>query len=332
MPAAQRTAPEEGRRARAGARQSGLARKQVSDIQRARMLAAMADVAAERGALDASVSHVVARSGVSRRTFYEIFEGREDCFLAAFDDAVERAGETAVAAYRSERSWRSRMRAGLSALLDFCEREPVLGRLLFVDSLGGGPPVQARRRAVVVQLIALVDEGRSETAPRDSPPQLSAEGVVGAVLAVIHARLLEKRSPGDLIEIVNPLMNMIVLPYLGRAAANKELEQAVQHSMPARSTGGGNHLLRDLGMRLTYRTVRVLGALEQWPKGSNRRIAESSGISDQGQISRLLARLEGLGLVENVGMDTDRGAPNAWLLTEKGRELQGIIRQQLVEA
>ena len=62
----------------------------VAEIQRARMITALVEVAGERGAGGVTVAHIVARSGVSRRTFYELFDDREDCFLAAFDQAVER--------------------------------------------------------------------------------------------------------------------------------------------------------------------------------------------------------------------------------------------------
>jgi AcrR family transcriptional regulator len=106
-------------------------REHVSDIQRARMLAAMVEVASERGAVNVTVAHVVARSGVSRRTFYEIFQDREDCFLAAFDDGIVRIANEVIPAYeaagRTQRahSWREKIRAGLTALLQILDDEPV---------------------------------------------------------------------------------------------------------------------------------------------------------------------------------------------------------------
>jgi AcrR family transcriptional regulator len=68
-------------------------RGHVGEIQRARMIAAMIDVVSERTRANATVAHVVARSGVSRRTFYEVFEDFEDCFLAALDQSVAQASE-----------------------------------------------------------------------------------------------------------------------------------------------------------------------------------------------------------------------------------------------
>ncbi len=95
--------------------------------------------------------------------------------------------------------------------------------------------------------------------------------------------------------------------------------------MAVRPRAGRADPLRDLEMRLTYRTVRVLMAVAAPPGGSNRQVADVSGIADQGQISKLLARLHGLGLIENTGAPATRGAPNSWVLTDRGWEVQGAV-------
>ena len=297
----------------------------MSEIQRARMLAAMVEVAAERGAANVTVAHVVARSGVSRRTFYELFSDREDCFLAAFDDGVARVGREVVPAYEQPGRWREKVRTGLISLLSVLDGDPGLARLLVVESPGAGPAALEHRSRMLGKLIAAVDEGRREGKKSDGPPPLTAEGVVGAVLSVLHGRLLEK-NPGRLIELVNPLMSMIVLSYLGPAAARKELARPVPKA-PARPRPVNGDPLRDLEMRLTYRTVRVLMAVAANPGSSNRMVADGAGITDQGQISKLLARLKRLGLIENTGAGSP-GGPNAWALTERGREVHGAITEQ----
>src|SRR5579872_2292345 len=140
----------------------GLGRERVADIQRARMLSAAVDVVAERGVSNVTVAHVVARSRISRRTFYELFADREECLLAALDDAIERAADRVVPAYESGRGWVERVGLGLAALLSFLDAEPAVGRLLVVESLGAGPAALERRQRVLVQLIAVVDSGRGE--------------------------------------------------------------------------------------------------------------------------------------------------------------------------
>jgi AcrR family transcriptional regulator len=320
----------------------GLGREQVSDIQRARILAAMVEVTAERGAGNVTVAHVVSRSGVSRRTFYEHFDDREDCLLAAFDDAIERIAARVVPSYEREGRWQQRIRAGLTALLELLDDERAIGRLVIVETLGAGPPPLERRRRVLAEIIAAVDEGRSEVKRGDGPPPLAAEGVVGAVLSVVHSRMLEYpkgipkghtagRGPEPLVDLVNPLMAMVVLPYLGPVAARRELEMPTPaHNGTGRASA--SNLLKGVKMRLTYRTVRVLLAIgELGGRGSypsNRRVGDAAGIADQGQISKLLARLQHLGLIENAGFGQAKGESNSWHLTLRGQEIEQAIREQ----
>lgn len=295
----------------------------VLEIQRSRILTAMVDVTAEHGAGNVTVAHVVGRAGISRRTFYELFADREECFLAAFDDAFARASRYVLEAYDPDAAWVERIRVAVAGLLCFLEAERGMGQLLIVGSLGAGHDLLERRRRGIAQMISLIDEGRKQTKTGTDLPVLTAEGIVGGVLSVLHTRLLEEDSP-RLVELTGPLTSMIVLPYLGRAAARKELARPIPNS-PAHPSTTGPDPLRELGMRLTYRTVRVLLAVAATPGGSNRHIADASGITDQGQISKLLARLHRLGLIQNTGAATIRGAPNSWILTDRGWQIQAAL-------
>jgi AcrR family transcriptional regulator len=288
------------------------------------MLAATVQVVGELGYEKMSVARVTARAGVSRRTFYDLFVDREACFLAAFSETVERARMLACDAAAAERDWRSQVRAGLAALLALFAEEPLAGRVLVVDALKAGPAVLERRAVVVAELIAVVEGGRAQVRGGREVAPLTAEGVVGAVLAVVHARL--SGSGGALLtELLNPLMAMIVRPYMGAAAAEKELERPLpaglhrRRKVPADPLGG-------LDMRLTYRTLRVLATIAATPGASNREVAEEAGVADQGQISKLLARLENLGLIHNAGIGHLKGEPNAWQLTSRGREVEQAVR------
>lgn len=297
--------------------------ERVQEIQRARLLAAMVEVCAEQGPANVSVAHIVARAGVSRRTFYELFNDREECFLGAFDEGILRASRYALESYDPTAGWAERTRTALTGLLSFLDAEPGMGQLIVVGSLGAGHKAMLRRRRGIAQIIAVVDEGRMERESGSELPPLTAEGIVGGVLSVLHSRLLDGKQ-GQLVELSSPLMSMIVLPYLGPTAARKELARSVPRPPNHLSTVGPDPL-RELGMRLTYRTVRVLLAVAATPGGSNRQVADASGITDQGQISKLLARLQGLGLIENAGAPATRGAPNSWVLTDRGWEVQEAL-------
>jgi AcrR family transcriptional regulator len=329
---------------------SAFAREQVDDIQRSRVLGALCEVVAERGAAGATVAHIVARAGVSRRTFYELFADREDCFLAAFDQAVERAAARVLPAWAGAGRWRERVRGALVALLGFFDEEPDLGALCVVHALGAGPGALERRAEVVRALVAAVEDGGGEGRRGEVPP-LTGEGVVGAVLAVLHTRLSEPgggpgrgrgagrrggREPGggpgcdgaSLTSLAGPLMGMIVLPYLGSAAAARELARPAPKVTAARPSAREDPL-KGLDMRLTYRTVRVLLAIAAAPGASNRQVGDAAGIADQGQTSKLLQRLLHLGLILNAGAgEVGRGGPNAWRLTLRGEQLQRTIHAQ----
>lgn len=280
----------------------------------------MVDACREHGAGAVTVAHVVTRAGVSRRTFYELFADREACFLAAFDEAVARARRRLDEVYDPHAKWRLRIRTALSALLELFDDEPAVGKLLVVESLSAGPKALQRRTRVLAAAIAEIDVARREgKGGRTEVTALTGEGVVGAALAILQNRLIED-DPGELRKLVNPLMAMIVLPYLGTAAAGRELAVPLG---PRRPTAPRPSLepLHGLELRLTYRTVMVLRAVAERPGASNRQIGLAAGISDQGQISKLLARLERIGLVRNDGVDRAKGMPNAWTLTAKGEEL-----------
>jgi AcrR family transcriptional regulator/DNA-binding MarR family transcriptional regulator len=338
--------PRKANRPGAGRRPGAevLPRERVSEVQRARMLMAARQVVAQEGYARMSVERVVARAGVSRKTFYDLFENREDCFIEAFDEAIERVAVIVREAYVSEaeRGWRERMRAALAALLGVLDDEPELRTVCVVEALAAGPRVLEHRTRVLRTLIAAVDEGREEA--KKAPPPLAAEGVVGAVLAVIHARAVEaapapapegssasggssRRRPAakPLSDLHGALMGMIVLPYLGPAAADRELARPAPRR-PRRASPPAGDALEGLDMRLTYRTLRVLSVLAQQPGASNRAVAEQAGVSDQGQVSKLLMRLSNLGLIENSGDGHTKGAPNAWRLTPRGRDVENAIR------
>jgi AcrR family transcriptional regulator/DNA-binding MarR family transcriptional regulator len=291
------------------------------------MLLAMAEVVCELGSGDVSVAHVVERAGVSRRTFYEVFEDREDCFLAALREAIDRAGRYVSAAYNPAARWAERIRNALGALLRFLDDEPTFGRLAVVESLGAGARARETRHEALARLVAAVHEGGGAQGDRSSPTRLTAEGVVGGVVSVIHDRLIAGED-GRLAELVNPLTSIVVLPYLGPAAARREMERPASKTSPRPFTTSANPL-KGLEMRLTYRTVRVLTAVAANPGGSNRLIGEASGVGDQGQISKLLARLEKLGFVENASTGAPNGAANTWALTSRGEEVADVLTGQV---
>ncbi|HWY17941.1 MAG TPA: TetR family transcriptional regulator [Solirubrobacteraceae bacterium] len=300
-------------------------RVQVSEMQRSRLLSTAVVTIEELGWSSASVAHITARARVSRRTFYDLFDNREDCLLAILEDVVARIEDEFAALHLEGLSWRERVRTGLWTILRFLDREPPLARVCVAQALQGGPRVLARREQILARLARALDEGRNGERSRECPA-LTAEGLVGAVFSIVYARLMRDRSREPLTELLGELMGMIVLPYLGSAAARRE--QARPAPIVPAANGGAHGAeeivavehdpLAGVPMRLTYRTARVLGAIAERPGVSNRVVGELAGVADQGQMSKLLARLERLGLTENSGEGHARGERNAWCLTGRG--------------
>jgi AcrR family transcriptional regulator/DNA-binding MarR family transcriptional regulator len=293
------------------------------------MLAAAADTVEEVGYARMTVAQVISRARVSRKTFYDVFADREDCFLAAFEQATAQATVIAREAYEREAGvWREGVRAALNRLLMFMDEEPGLAKLCVVEGLAAGEKVLERRAELLDQVANVIDQGRYLTNGAREPPAVTAEGIVGGVFAVIHTRLLDQADE-PLTDLLGPLMSMIVLPYLGARAATRELARPAVEVARERQTRARTRRrdpLEGLKMRLTYRTVRVLMVIAEHPGASNREIAEGSGIVDQGQISKLLNRLARLDLIENRGEGQEKGAANAWYLTARGAQVERATR------
>ncbi len=227
------------------------------------------------------------------------------------------------------------MRGGLWAILCFLDAEPVLARVAVVQSAKGGPQIAELRERLFAQLADILDKGRSAGGRVADCPQLTAEGLVGAVLSILHTRLVRGEQQ-PLRSLQGELMAMIVAPYLGSAAARAERKRQAPVSAPVPSpetngavaggtaVGAGPDPLHGISMRFTYRTACVLEAVAAEPGMSNRGVGNAAGIPDQGQLSKLLARLQGLGLVENTAPNR-RGAANAWSLTTAGEQVARVV-------
>lgn len=311
-------------------------RGQINEIQRARLVAGVGQAACEHGAANVTVAQVVEHAGVSRRTFYEIFGDAHECLLAALEDALAHASARVVPVWRAQGSWQERLRGALTELLRLFDEEPMTVRLLVVESLAAGHAVLRRRAQVLAQIVNTLQDERppSRNGARQAndrgPANVEVEGALGGALGVLHSRLTGFPD-GPLSELAGPLMSMLVLPYLGSAAARREMARPAPAPAKSRpeSPGGAmpqKDLFKAAGMRLTYRTMRVLDAIAEHPGGSNREIANHAELNDQGQTSKLLARLERVGMILNNSPGQANGEANAWTLTQAGLRLTDSIR------
>lgn len=203
----------------------------VRAVQRERMLAAMLRATAQLGYREVSVQDVLEHAGVSRPTFYEHFENKEDCFLAAFDAAAARLRERLEAAGEKggeDAGWRERLRLSLEELMSFVVEDPDASMSLIVDARAACPAALARRDDLLDHFASCLDtQVRTESSGDAAPSAIAAAGIVGGIEALLYSRL-NKGETGDLDSLLPSLMYFAVLPYEGHEVASEELAAAVR--------------------------------------------------------------------------------------------------------
>jgi AcrR family transcriptional regulator len=197
----------------------------VKAVQRERLLAAMVGAVTEIGYNTLTVQNVLTRAGISRPTFYEQFEDREDCFLAAFDASADRMRQRIAAAVAAAGpGWRDQLRSGIAELLRFIADEPEEARMAIVEARASSPAGLRRRDELLDHFAACIDALVREDL-EEPPSAIAAAGVVGGIESVLYARL-QKGEVGDLDALLPSLMYFAVLAYAGREAAGEELDDA----------------------------------------------------------------------------------------------------------
>jgi AcrR family transcriptional regulator len=203
----------------------GLPREAVTESQRRRIHQGMIAVVSERGYPETRVVDVLGVAGVSRKTFYELFDSREDCFLATYDVLLGNLLSEATHAYESQSgsAWAARVAAGLEALLEHLAAHPDEARFAIVEVLAAGPRALARRDAALRQFTGLLEAGRSETSIE--LPEITSVAVAGGVNELLYSEILHgavSRLPSRLPD----LMFWVTLPFLGAEDAASQREQA----------------------------------------------------------------------------------------------------------
>jgi AcrR family transcriptional regulator len=278
---------------------------------------AMARVVAERGFRGVTVERVNKRAGVSRVTFYECFENIEACFLATLDAAMRRATALVVRELECGGPWPERVAGGLAALLGFLDDEPALARVCLVEVLAAGPAALAYRARELEVLKHAVDIFASEAGAHRRASLLSAEAAIAAVAGILHARLVAGEAP-PFMDLLAPLTGVALAPYLNTRALAHEVRNAEQLARALGSARSPERATLPSGLSNpgAHKARLCLFYLAEHPGASNRAVAERIGVSHEGQVSALLARLARQGLLTKRAGGPGRA--NAWRLTEHG--------------
>jgi AcrR family transcriptional regulator len=210
----------------------GLSRQFVVSNQRERILAAVADVCSAAGYVAMSVEDIVVTSGVSRRTFYDNFRGKEDVYLAAFDEVSKQLLTRVYAAYEGADGLVAKVRESLAAFLSFIADEPTFADMCIVEVMAAGSTAIERRNRTMAAFAQLIEQAAAAELPKSKlPPALTAETLVGGIYEVVYSRVLQGRGD-ELPALLPDLLFSVLLPYVGRETAGSLLKNERRRSKP----------------------------------------------------------------------------------------------------
>jgi AcrR family transcriptional regulator len=201
----------------------------VTESQRNRIHQAMIEVVSERGYPETRVVDVIGVAGVSRKTFYELFDSKEDCFLAAYDVLLGNLLSEATEGFesRSGAPWAEKTSSALQALLEHLAAHPEEARFAIVEVLAAGPKALTRRDAALRQFTGFLEAGRSETSVE--LPGITSLAIAGGINELLYSEILHgaaARLPSRLPDLIF----WITLPFLGPDGATAQRER-VRSSM-----------------------------------------------------------------------------------------------------
>jgi AcrR family transcriptional regulator len=198
----------------------GLPREFVVHNQRERLIAGLAEAVAENGYAGTTIAHITRHAAVSRRTFYEHFGSKDECFVAAYDTVMEELRERVAEAFEQEEEWPQAVKAGIAAMLAFLTAEPNLARLSMVEALVAGPVVVERYDAAIQSLVPYFEAGRDGRST-EVLSRLSAtteEALVGGMVSLVSRRIFAGKT-AELESLLPDLVEFTLTPYLGSGEA-----------------------------------------------------------------------------------------------------------------
>jgi AcrR family transcriptional regulator len=198
-------------------------RSVVSASQRERLLAAMAAAVAAKGYANVAVADVIERAGVSRKTFYEHFANKEDCFLAAYDAGIGALLESIDQAINAAApDWLAATSAGTLTYLEALAANPDFARTFLVEVLAAGPAALERRAEVhqrfADQLAATIRAARRDLPGLPELPDYVFRACVGAINELVTEQLLSYGAD-TLPDLLTPILDVELAMLTGHELA-----------------------------------------------------------------------------------------------------------------
>jgi AcrR family transcriptional regulator len=200
----------------------GLSPEFVARNQRERLIAGLTEALYEVGYQKTTVSMIGQRAAVSKSDFYKHFESKDECFIAAYDLAIERVSQRVISTCNEGRGeeWSPRVRAAIHALLEQLSSEPALASIILVEGLRAGREVYDRYQAALESFVGYLRQGAPPAPQGGEAPEATGEAVVGGIASLLGRRVLAGEA-GQLSDLFPEILEFTLSAYLGGEEARR---------------------------------------------------------------------------------------------------------------
>jgi AcrR family transcriptional regulator len=199
----------------------GLPPNYVAQVQRARILEALATCCAERGYAATTIGHIVERAGVSRATFYELFKDKEDCFMAAANWLLGELMTATTGAYSPDKPLVHVVRDAAIAIVNLLAERPAFAQLAFVEYRTATPRALRVYQSGVRVIMSLLDQIRTDALTDAALPSSAARGAIGGAEAILRREVAAGRAE-QLPEVLPQILYSCLVPFLGQEEALRQ--------------------------------------------------------------------------------------------------------------
>jgi TetR/AcrR family transcriptional regulator len=193
-----------------------LSREALSEHQRERVLIAATGVFAKRGYQETTIDNIVAAAKASVGSFYQLFEGKEDCFLGVYERIVAKARGRIAAAVLEAEGWSEEAFVGLRTLLEIFAGEPLDARIVLIEVQTAGPAATAHYNELMDAAIAWLRGGRERHPAAAELPETFEQAAVAGLAFFLQQRLLAA-EPQSVEALLADTAQMILEPIIGTA-------------------------------------------------------------------------------------------------------------------
>lgn len=197
----------------------------VVQNQRERMLLATAELVAERGYRRTTIELIAKTARVALTTFYEHFESKEECFLAAFDENVDAAAEVFAELVDPELDWADQISYGLEVFLEMVATETPRATLCLVESQAAGPAALARYQGMLERMAPKLREGRALNPRSARLPEGLEMALAGGIAWLVHQRLVAGEA-AEIKALLPEMLQIALTPYVGEVEAGRAADAA----------------------------------------------------------------------------------------------------------